>query len=291
MAPRASHSSSIGSAGDSGTPSSWTRRAAGLATCSIVAVPRSAPRDSPPGDRRTAGAGGGARNAVCCRVSPGWGSCCSGLSSRRSWDGIARCSSRRGPRRVRGGGRGRRSGLGCLRGGARAARGSRAGAHGMGSHAARLDADGAGSAMSGAPGFAASGFFALRTPLLPARLADAWGVPPRSAIAAKLEEDAKVGGAETGGDLAAAIDEDRAHARAALLAWLDDRVAREALFLASPDLDASLPAWRASPDSERGQRIERSLGRYFLRMSGRATPFGLFSCCTRRDERRVGKEC
>ena len=134
--------------------------------------------------------------------------------------------------------------------------------------------------MSGAPGFAASGFFALRTPLLPARLADAWGVPPRSAIAAKLEEDAKVGGAETGGDLAAAIDEDRAHARAALLAWLDDRVAREALFLASPDLDASLPAWRASPDSERGQRIERSLGRYFLRMSGRATPFGLFSCCT-----------
>src|SRR5260221_1386559 len=172
-------------------------------------------------------------------------------------------------RRALGVGRGTRSPVGCLRRGARAARGARAGAQGMGSRAARLDADGAGSGMRAAHGFAASGFFALRTPLLPARLATMWGDPPRVAAAA-----------EAGGSLERAIAEDHANARAALFAWLDDPVVREALFLASPDLDASVPAWRASPDSERGQRVERSLARYFLRMSGRATPFGLFSCCT-----------
>jgi thiopeptide-type bacteriocin biosynthesis protein len=52
---------------------------------------------------------------------------------------------------------------------------------------------------------------------------------------------------------------------------------REALFVASPDLEASLPAWEADPEGERGQRVERALVRYFSRMAGRATPFGLFA--------------
>ena len=121
--------------------------------------------------------------------------------------------------------------------------------------------------MSRTRGFAASGFFALRTPLLPAGLASGWGDPPRTAAAA-----------EAGGDLERAIAEDRARARAALATWLDDPVVREAVFLASPDLDASVSAWREAPDGERGQRIERALARYMLRMCGRATPLSAPPC-------------
>ncbi len=52
---------------------------------------------------------------------------------------------------------------------------------------------------------------------------------------------------------------------------------RDAIFVASPDLDESLQHWMTEPDSQRGQKVERSLVRYFSRMTGRATPFGLFS--------------
>jgi len=52
---------------------------------------------------------------------------------------------------------------------------------------------------------------------------------------------------------------------------------REALFLGSPDLEQSLDAWRQRPDSERGAGIERAVVRYFSRMTGRPTPFGLFA--------------
>src|SRR5262245_23816516 len=52
---------------------------------------------------------------------------------------------------------------------------------------------------------------------------------------------------------------------------------REAVFLASPDLDESFHIWLNEPESERGHRVERALVRYFLRMAGRATPFGLFA--------------
>jgi len=55
---------------------------------------------------------------------------------------------------------------------------------------------------------------------------------------------------------------------------------REALFVASPDLDARLETWRNAPDSEDGARIELSLWRYLARMAGRATPFGLFGSCS-----------
>ncbi|HEX2060772.1 MAG TPA: lantibiotic dehydratase family protein, partial [Thermoanaerobaculia bacterium] len=85
-----------------------------------------------------------------------------------------------------------------------------------------------------------SGFFVLRTPLLP------------------FDELAKL-------DLAAML------ARPEV---------REAIFLASPDLDESIEAWRRDPQSERGRRIERALYRYVARMCGRATPFGLFAGCT-----------
>src|SRR5437870_8467190 len=50
---------------------------------------------------------------------------------------------------------------------------------------------------------------------------------------------------------------------------------REALFVASPHLEESLQIWAREPESDRGKGIELALARYFVRMAGRATPFGL----------------
>jgi thiopeptide-type bacteriocin biosynthesis protein len=41
-----------------------------------------------------------------------------------------------------------------------------------------------------------------------------------------------------------------------------------------------LDVWFQEPQSEAGQKIERALVRYFARMAGRATPFGLFAGCS-----------
>jgi len=53
----------------------------------------------------------------------------------------------------------------------------------------------------------------------------------------------------------------------------------EAVFIASPSLFDTLDTWRREPDSERGQRAEHAWVRYFMRMAGRPTPFGLFAGC------------
>jgi hypothetical protein len=55
---------------------------------------------------------------------------------------------------------------------------------------------------------------------------------------------------------------------------------REAIFVASPSLDESMGAWLEQPASERGQKVERTLMRYLVRMAGRSTPFGLFAGCS-----------
>jgi thiopeptide-type bacteriocin biosynthesis protein len=55
---------------------------------------------------------------------------------------------------------------------------------------------------------------------------------------------------------------------------------REALFVASPDLEERLPVWLREPDGHAGQKMERALVRYFARMAGRATPFGLCAGCS-----------
>jgi class I lanthipeptide synthase len=73
---------------------------------------------------------------------------------------------------------------------------------------------------------------------------------------------------------------DRSRLRAGLAAALDRPEVRDALFVASPDLHDSLALWRGEPESKKGQRTEKALVRYFQRMTGRATPFGLFSGCS-----------
>lgn len=53
-----------------------------------------------------------------------------------------------------------------------------------------------------------------------------------------------------------------------------------ALFVASPSFFDSLRYWFDDPDSKKGRQVERTLTRYFSRMSTRCTPFGLFSGCS-----------
>src|SRR5581483_4821550 len=59
--------------------------------------------------------------------------------------------------------------------------------------------------------------------------------------------------------------------------WVRDPLVREALFLASPSLEESLEHWERDPASERGQKVEGSLVKYFARSCSRATPFGLLA--------------
>jgi thiopeptide-type bacteriocin biosynthesis protein len=109
-----------------------------------------------------------------------------------------------------------------------------------------------------------SGFFVLRTPLLPVDELAAWSEGLCAPAAGEAE-------------LAAALEADRRALRSRLAAVVARPEVREALFVASPSLDESIPRWLAEPESERGQKVERALVRYFVRMAGRPTPYGLFA--------------
>ncbi len=112
-----------------------------------------------------------------------------------------------------------------------------------------------------------AGFFALRTPLLPfAELVTLGDGLTATAASPSLVADA----------LAA----DRRLVQGRLRALVARPEVREALFIASPSLDESLPMWLDAPDSERGQKVERTLTRYLARMTTRPTPFGLFAGCS-----------
>jgi len=114
-----------------------------------------------------------------------------------------------------------------------------------------------------------SGFFILRTPLLPVGDLLSWGADLQ---APGLVDD------ET--RLHKAVERDRSLLRSRLKELLDRPEVSEAIFVASPSLHSSLDHWRQNQDDERGQKIERALVRYFIRMTTRPTPFGLFSGCS-----------
>jgi thiopeptide-type bacteriocin biosynthesis protein len=107
-------------------------------------------------------------------------------------------------------------------------------------------------------------FFVLRTPLLPfdtiARLGEGLTAPAAAGDEALL---------------AAAIAGDRARIRAVLRDLVHLPAVREAIFVASPHLDAAIDGWIADPAS--ASVVERSLLRYVTRMAARPTPFGLFA--------------
>jgi len=115
----------------------------------------------------------------------------------------------------------------------------------------------------------ASGFFALRTPLLPFDELLAWS----DGLQADCAGDDIV-------RLETAWAADWKLLRNRLRDAYGRPEVREALFLASPDLEERFSAWLREPDGPAGRKIERALVRYFLRMAGRATPFGLFAGCS-----------
>ncbi len=100
-----------------------------------------------------------------------------------------------------------------------------------------------------------SGFFVLRTPLLPVGAFDAWG---RSADGVDTIERS-----------------DRL--RRSLADLLDAPHTADAIRVASSTLADNLSGWTERNPSRRLERLERALVQYFARMCDRCTPFGLFA--------------
>jgi thiopeptide-type bacteriocin biosynthesis protein len=105
-----------------------------------------------------------------------------------------------------------------------------------------------------------SGFFVLRTPLLPFDELQSWSNTPRAPEALAHPE------------APSAARRLLIHRLRAL--WQDRPDIREAVFLASPELDAALQRTTDNDAAIRG------LLAYFTRMASRATPFGLFAGCS-----------
>src|SRR4029077_1438674 len=116
------------------------------------------------------------------------------------------------------------------------------------------------------PAVTPSGFFVLRTPLLPFTEITAWGDG--------LQAPAAAGDP---GVLGEAVAADRAPLRRRLEDIVTTPEFRDALFVASPGLAAAADLWRKEPDSDKGRATERSLVSYVLRAAARPTPFGLFA--------------
>src|SRR5215468_1353788 len=115
------------------------------------------------------------------------------------------------------------------------------------------------------PVAAPSGFFVLRTPLLPFSEVVAWG--ERLHAPEVLDDPAA---------LPDAVTADRAQLRRRLEDIVTTPEFRDALFVASPGLAAAVDPWRKEPDSDKGRATERSLVAYLMRAAARPTPFGLF---------------
>ena len=113
-----------------------------------------------------------------------------------------------------------------------------------------------------------AGFFHLRTPLLPFDEFLAFG----GGLAASA--------AHSDAALDAALRQDREALGERLRAWLSRPPVREALYIASPGLDEQIDRWVAEARTDTGGKIDVTLYKYFSRMSGRSTPFGLFAGCS-----------
>jgi len=120
-----------------------------------------------------------------------------------------------------------------------------------------------------------SGFFVLRTPLLP--FEDFLKLSEDSRAAHVLEDSAVSSDRESLAQ-AATLDRRKVSSKLQELATLSE--VKEALWLASPDFASVLAQSWDKPETEKKHRLERTLYRYVARMTGRATPFGLFAGCS-----------
>jgi len=117
-----------------------------------------------------------------------------------------------------------------------------------------------------------SGFFVLRTPLLPIEELVAWSDGLTAAKA--FESGATQESVENAWKAEISILRDR------LRALLGRPEVLHALYVASPSLQNGIEHWKSDPESKKGLQAERALVRYFTRMAARSTPFGLFSGCS-----------
>ncbi len=117
--------------------------------------------------------------------------------------------------------------------------------------------------------FQVADFFVLRTPLLSfdefLKWSDGLKAPQAMSDPVSLPE---------------AISADRQKLGLALREIMSRPEVREALFVASPELEGTFSLWNGQPETERSRGIDLSMARYFSRMTGRATPFGLCAGCS-----------
>jgi hypothetical protein len=63
---------------------------------------------------------------------------------------------------------------------------------------------------------------------------------------------------------------------------LTDSIFREAIFLASPELFSQIEKWEETylTDTQKVEKLQIAILKYFTRISTRCTPFGLFASCS-----------
>jgi thiopeptide-type bacteriocin biosynthesis protein len=109
--------------------------------------------------------------------------------------------------------------------------------------------------------FAPADFFLLRSATLPIDRLKALG------------DAAKLGSEGCGSSPATMHDA----LNTALQAWVRDPLVQAAIYLASPSLSERLNEWLSQPSESAFDALRAALFRYFVRMTSRATPFGLFA--------------
>ena len=122
-------------------------------------------------------------------------------------------------------------------------------------------------------------FFFFRTPLLPLKEFLDWseGTEAARVLGPATDHSTSLTSDDDDVRLTQSLKNDRHHLRERLKTILSRPEVRDALFVAAPNVIDRLHLWIEDPDSERGRKVEHVLVRYFSRMTGRATPFGLFA--------------
>ncbi len=111
-----------------------------------------------------------------------------------------------------------------------------------------------------------SEFFVLRTPLLPLDLFLNWSGLPVNDSSRYLEIQGN-------------FEQQAQSLSERLKKILNRREIREAIFLASSEVESALSAWLSDNAGVHTDKIQHTLIKYFTRMCARATPYGLFAGC------------